>query len=602
MIENEPQSWYLQHLSHIENVLGSRMRKRRMLAWLRFASLVIAFTLLWILWSAGIAYALLAFALAMTAFLFIVAVDIKNSEKINHLNTLGGIVKNELSVLQHQFSRNDAGDQLKPANHDYAHDLDIFGKASLYQYCNRTRSEQGNQLMSNWLLAPATNQQIKERQESVRELTQMTEWRIELEAFGIENNLLTSTEKRITTWLQEKNSFVNNTAWKMLQVILPTSAVTTLILHITGTLTAQWFYAFVFLFLLLSLAISKKVMPQYHQLNKITREMATLSASTRHIEQASFKSSLLVSLKNEFGTGRDTASIAVKKLHAILDRLDIRLNPLVFLPLNTFLFWDLHQVLALEKWKQVHAQGIAKWFAALSQTEVLSSFGTLYFNNPGWVFPTLTDEDGIFISKDLGHPLITEGKRVVSSFTSTGLPRINLVTGSNMAGKSTFLRSVGVNVVLAMAGAPVCATEMKLSNLKIMSSMRVSDNLEESVSTFYAELKKLKLVIDAVNRKEKVILLLDEILRGTNSGDRHTGSSALIRQLIHHHAMGLVATHDLELAKLDIEFPRLLCNYHFDVQVANEELYFDYKLKEGVCRSMNASLLMRKIGIEIDKR
>ena len=176
---------------------------------------------------------------------------------------------------------------------------------------------------------------------------------------------------------------------------------------------------------------------------------------------------------------------------------------------------------------------------------------------------------------------------------------MNLITGSNMAGKSTFLRSVGVNIVLAMMGSSVVAKSLMLSPLKVLSSMRVSDNLEESTSTFYAELKKLKEVIDAVYNNEKVFLLLDEILRGTNSADRHTGSRALIKQLILHNAAGLIATHDLELTKLADEFPDNIHNYHFDVQMENDELYFDYKLKRGICHSMNASLLMKKIGIEI---
>ena len=168
-----------------------------------------------------------------------------------------------------------------------------------------------------------------------------------------------------------------------------------------------------------------------------------------------------------------------------------------------------------------------------------------------------------------------------------------------MAGKSTFLRATGVNIVLAMMGAPVCAKSIVLSPMRVISSMRVNDNLEESTSTFYAELKKLKLIIEAVNRNEKVFLLLDEILRGTNSLDRHTGSTALIRQLIRHNAVGMLATHDLQLAELANEYPDNIHNYHFDVQVSGEELFFDYKLKEGVCKSLNASILMKKIGIEV---
>jgi DNA mismatch repair ATPase MutS len=199
----------------------------------------------------------------------------------------------------------------------------------------------------------------------------------------------------------------------------------------------------------------------------------------------------------------------------------------------------------------------------------------------------------------LAHPLIDPARSVSNDFSTQGPAQITLVTGSNMAGKSTFLRSVGVNMVLAFMGAPVCAGSMRLSPFRIMSSMRIKDNLEESTSTFYAELKKLKSIIDAVNAHEPAFILLDEILRGTNSHDRQTGAIALVRQLIRQQAIGIIATHDLELAALEKEYPGSLHNYHFDVKVSGTEMYFDYLLKPGICRSMNASLLMQKIGIEV---
>ncbi|HRP18347.1 MAG TPA: DNA mismatch repair protein MutS, partial [Ginsengibacter sp.] len=200
----------------------------------------------------------------------------------------------------------------------------------------------------------------------------------------------------------------------------------------------------------------------------------------------------------------------------------------------------------------------------------------------------------------VGHPLITADKRVANNINIPSQGKIMLVTGSNMAGKSTYLRSVGVNCVLAFCGAPVCATEFQVSDVAIISSMRIEDNLQESTSTFYAELKKLKAIIDRVNQGERVFILLDEILRGTNSTDRHTGSKALIRQLIEKQSVAIIATHDLELAAMKDTYREHIDNYHFDVQVNGEELYFDYKLKEGICKSMNASILMKKIGIELD--
>jgi DNA mismatch repair ATPase MutS len=256
-------------------------------------------------------------------------------------------------------------------------------------------------------------------------------------------------------------------------------------------------------------------------------------------------------------------------------------------------------VLQLEKWKEENNKKIDHWFHTLAEFEALSSLGTLAFNHPGWTFPELNTEQPEFTAKELGHPLIDPKKSVVNSYSTIGKAQISIITGSNMAGKSTFLRSVGVNMVLACMGAPVNASHMKISPLKVMSSMRVKDNLEESTSTFYAELKKLKSIIDAVKRKEPVFILLDEILRGTNSHDRHTGSKALIRQLVHEEATGIIATHDLELASLENEFPASIHNFHFDVQIDGPELYFDYTLKKGICQSFNAAILMKKIGIEL---
>jgi DNA mismatch repair ATPase MutS len=341
------------------------------------------------------------------------------------------------------------------------------------------------------------------------------------------------------------------------------------------------------------------LMPLHQQLNQIAAQAETLSSSAAWIETANFTSPLLNELQQKFYTHQQKASVTILQLKKILNRLDYRFNPLVFIPLNAFLLWDLQQVLALEKWKQANRQSTNHWFHSLATAEALCSLGNLAANHPQWCFPQLSKEDAVLIAKDLGHPLLERHKRVTNDFSTTGKEQINLITGSNMGGKSTFLRSVGVNLVLAGMGAPVCASHFIFSPMKLMSSMRVSDNLEESTSTFYAELKKLKQMIEAVNNNENVYLLLDEILRGTNSNDRHAGSKALIQQLIRHKAAGMIATHDLELATLAETYPNNIHNYHFDVQVENDELYFDYKLKRGICRSMNASLLMKKIGIEL---
>jgi DNA mismatch repair ATPase MutS len=268
-------------------------------------------------------------------------------------------------------------------------------------------------------------------------------------------------------------------------------------------------------------------------------------------------------------------------------------------PLNLLLLWNLNQALDLEKWKKQYATDVENWFHTLGIFETLNSLAVIHFNNPGWCFPTLHEQHFFIESAELGHPLIHENKRVNNFIKMENRGELMLVTGSNMAGKSTYLRSIGINTVLAMAGAPVCAASFRISPVQLISSMRIADNLAESTSTFYAELKKLKTVIDEVNAEKKVFILLDEILRGTNSLDRHAGSEALIKQLIKHNAAGIIATHDLALADLKEQYPANILNYHFDVQVNQEELYFDYILKPGVCTSLNASILMKKIGIEL---
>lgn len=596
---DNPKEWLGHQLQTLQEDEKRWLKTRRWLGMLRLASLALAFLLLWYFWPQGVLPASAAFAMGIALFIYFVNRDLKNAARIRNTATLIRINQQELDILRHHYSFLPEGKEWQPEAHAYANDLDIFGHASLFQYCNRCQSEQGMRLFVSWLLEPAPHEMILSRQAAVKELATLPQWRQQLQAHGIREKVTVAAEQSIHNWLQQENRF-QHPSWKWLRVVMPAINLLSLGLHIAGIMSAGLFYPVLFLAFLVSLAISKRVMPVYQQLNRMAAQAATLAHSMQHIENEKFNSPLLRRVQGGFMDQKEKASGKVKRLITILDRMDYRLNPLVWIPMNTLLLWDLQQALELEKWKQQSRAGCLAWFASLATFESLASLANLAFNHPGWCFPVLSEEPGTFHATGLGHPLIAPEKRVVSEFESRGLPRISLITGSNMAGKSTFLRTVGVNIILAMAGGPVCAATLTVSNLRVISSMRVSDNLEESTSTFYAELKKLKYVIEAVNRKEPVILLLDEILRGTNSADRHTGSTALIRQLISQDAMALVATHDLQLAQLENDYPASIRNYHFDVQVDKEELFFDYRLKDGVCRSMNASLLMKKIGIMLE--
>ena len=579
--------------------LRKLQKRSSLIGWLRLLSMILFLVSIGFIWTKGLLIFIPIGILFITLFFFLLAKHLTTNDQIENLVRLIAINQTEINVLNHHFTDLPDGEKFKPEHHEYANDLDIFGRASMFQYINRCTSEQGNKLLAYWLLNPASTETILARQDAVRELSNQFAWRQQLQSCGVAKPFNTTTENEIDNWLEEPYQFTNKTYWHLLRFLLPAISIGLLILHATDIIGSNIFYPAILVMLITSLGISKLVTPSYTRLNKIAPELETLSDSVAWIEKTNFKSKLLNDLKNKYVGGHARSSQTIKALKKILDRADIRLNPLVFLPLNTFSFWDLQQVLILENWKKENKEHIDDWFHSLAEMESLSSLANLYFNNPGWTFPTVSEHHGTFIADSLGHPLIPKEKIVTNSFSTKSSEGLNLVTGSNMSGKSTFLRSVGVNIVLAMMGSAVYAKSLTVSNMKVISSMRVSDNLEENTSTFYAELKKLKEVIEAVYQKEKVFLLLDEILRGTNSADRHTGSKALIKQLIQHNAVGLIATHDLELAKLAKELPDKLHNYHFDVQVTGDELYFDYKLKKGICTSMNASLLMKKIGIEL---
>jgi hypothetical protein len=590
-----PAEFYNHKIETISTLLSGLYRRKRLFEWLRLTAFAAGLFFIWLSWSAAIYITLAVIFATIAVFLVLVSKDASNQEAIDHNENLVHINKQELLYLQHQYTHQKDGSQFLKDDHPYAADLDVFGRASIYQYINRTNSEQGNELLASWLSAPANPEQIIKRQNAVKDLSGNHNWRQELQAITHESPVTIHAETTIESWLKEQNSFIHRKYWQVLRYLVPLIAFSTLIAYIVDIITYPQFMLALVLFFLVAFSITRKVLPIYSRLNKIAGEVDTLAKSIRLIEGLRSADPLLIDLRS----GTSNASTSIHRLHKIFARFDYRLNPLVYIPLNTFMLWDLQQVLQLEKWKEDNTQDVGLWFRTLAAFEALSSLGTLTFNHPHWSFPELNTEEPEFTAVGLGHPLIDPNKSVVNSFSTVGKAKVSIITGSNMAGKSTFLRSVGVNLVLAGMGAPVYASALKVSPLKVMSSMRVKDNLEESTSTFYAELKKLKVIIDAVKRKDPVFILLDEILRGTNSHDRHAGSSALIKQLVQEKATGIIATHDLELASLEKELPDAIHNFHFDVQVNGPELYFDYTLKTGICQSFNASILMKKIGIEL---
>lgn len=601
MKEYSPKELYTEEKTKLEQELVVLKKKQSLFGWLRLGIILLTALLAFYFFSNLVFAGWIVVFSGITTFLIAVTVDANNNKKITHLKALISINEEELKALNETFVHRDDGGRFAPAVHAFANDLDLFGKSSIFQFINRCESEQGKVLLADNLLQPLLPGTVQKRHEAIKELGPQFIWRQKLQAFSLQTPVQLATETKTRRWIERSEQSFTHPSWKWIVPVYSLVATGTFVATIFGLIPGAVFSFIFLLYFIFSGSLSKRAMNAYTQLNGIVPEVETVYQLMQCIEKKDFQASLLNELQRSVKPGAEYASVEIGKLKDILNRLDLRLNILVFVFLNSLLLWDVRQMMALNNWRNRNRHTLAKWYELIAEFEVLNSLSTLYFNYPHWSFPRFSETHFTFNGEAVGHPLIPAKQRVTSSFTLEGVAKIALVTGSNMAGKSTFLRSLGVNVVLAQMGAPVCAGGLNLSPVQLLSSMRIADDLSENTSTFYAELKKLKTIIEAVNRHEPVFILLDEILRGTNSLDRHTGSKALIRQLIQQKAVAVIATHDVELAKLEEVYPSSIENYHFDVQVEGEELYFDYRLKHGVCTSLNASILMKKIGIEMNE-
>jgi ABC-type multidrug transport system fused ATPase/permease subunit len=590
---------YLQEKDKHEKERAKFKKRRSLLGWSRLAVIILTGVICFYSFSSSIFIGIIVIVTGISIFLIVVSLDLDNDRKIANLQLLIQINEQEIASLEGKFDSAFDGINFLPALHNYAMDLDVFGNHSLYQLVNRANTEQGRRLIANNFLAPLPVDEISNRHEAIKELSPIYQWRQQLQAYSLAASIKESTQTKIENWIQEEKIPFEKSIWQPLVILYSAISVTTAIFAIAGYISSSAFVGLFIFYLIISYSLGRRAGRVNVYLSGVVSEVSVIQQLIKWVEEKEFSSALLQELQNSVKENGKKAHLAIQQLRKILDRFDLRLNVLVHVFLNSFLLWDVRQLISLNKWKKANGSKISQWYQLIAQFEVLNSLSTVHFNYPDWAIPKFVSEHFTLESRDLGHPLIYSEHRVNSDFSLKGQSKVALITGSNMAGKSTFLRNLGVNIILAQMGAPVCATSFTLSPNKLMSSMRISDNLAESTSTFYAELKKLKTIIEAVNRNEQIFILLDEILRGTNSLDKHSGSEALIRQLIKQKAVAVLATHDVELSNLEKEFPGSLENYHFDVQVQGEELYFDYKLKQGVCTSLNASILMKKIGIEI---
>ena len=496
----------------------------------------------------------------------------------------GELAEGELLALDHSYTHFADGKAFGDAGHPYAVDLDIFGPHSLYQFLNRTVTAPGSRTLADHLTRPADHATATERKRAGQGLSREPDWCLEFRTLGHDLRDDPAHRRRLLEWV-DRPAVASGTDVRLLRWLAPLLAALGGWFCFTQT---PWQLG------LLSLV------PAFVMLRKYGDIAATEHAYTAQAGGILAAYGRLVAMAEERYPDRlRGAADALHELSYTVSQLDVRYNPFVFL-LEISGLWSLQWLYRLDRWRDEHREHLAEWIDALAEADALVSWATLRFNHPEWTDAELTDEP-VLEARELGHPLLHPRARVTNDIRIDTNGHIHLVTGSNMAGKSTWLRTVGINVVLARAGGPVCAAHLRTAALQIWTSMRTQDDLSMSTSSFYAELKRLKAIIEAVGKPgQEVFFLLDEILKGTNSRDRHTGSRALIRQLIREQGAGIIATHDLELAEMENETGSRVENYAMEVQTRDGELVFDYKLHRGVSRSFNATALMARMGIKID--
>lgn len=513
------------------------------------------------------------------------------------------INQQELAALDHHYEAFPDGGQFADSAHPYAGDLDVFGPFSFFQYMNRSATQSGSRKLAEWLKTPAAENEILARQEASRELAPLVDWRQTFQALGAHHENEGPGKQLLREWMKEPPLLLHAPFLRFLLYLLPP-------LTIGGLIFLSWEFNWKIGLLPLLLPAfflwktRDKVDKNHDLTSRATGFLSTYADLILHIEKKDFTSSCLKELQEPFSGQNPKASREIARLSYIINQLNVRYNIFSIL-LNLFGLWDLQWLYRLEKWRSRNGERLAGWFASLAGLDALNSLAALHYNHADWVFPEFSGETRL-TARSVGHPLIPATKRVCNDLEMPTEGHIKLITGSNMAGKSTFLRTIGLNIVLANTGAPVCARSFSAPRLQVFTSMRIQDDLHESASSFYAELKRLKRIIEAVEdhydrprQSLSVFFLLDEILKGTNSRDRHTGSRALIDQLIRSRGAGLIATHDLELGDMERNSKGAMENLCMEVEVKNDELIFDYKLKKGVSKSFNATNLMKRMGIKL---
>lgn len=534
-------------------------------------------------------------------FLRLMLIDKRLHNSIRITEKLCEINKIELNALNYEYLEFDAGNEYTDYDHDYSYDLDVFGPGSLFQYVNRTVTAKGRNLLAQWIMNNETdNNLLIQKQNAIKDLSTKTNLRQHFWATG-KQIPLDKDNNQISKLVSDKSSIFLKKIFAATLYTITSFTLLSLSLLMIGLIPYQIF-SFLFVLQLSIVAfLTGRINQEYKRIDKLSKTLSYYAQLASIIEKEEFESSILDEIKNNLSQGNLSASKQIAKLSSIAASFDARSNILATIFRNGLYMGDIWLMIRFLKWEKQNLPYYNTWIENISQLDAYNSLATYAYNNPDYTYPAFESTYFKLNAENIGHPLIPSTERVSNNFQVNKSGEMYVLTGANMSGKSTFLRTVGINMTLAMAGAPVCATVFTFTPVKLKLCVRAKDNLKKRESYFYAELIKIKRITDSLRNGQQIFVILDEILRGTNSKDKYLGTYALIENLTSKNVPGIVATHDLQISEMANEIPEKVKNICFEVTVDGEKLHFDYKLRNGVCQNLNALHLMRNMGIITQK-
>ncbi len=590
---SEPRVEYLRRIDERRSGSARHMQRFRNVGFIRLALIGIEIVLVWLVFEGLSAWWLL---LPAAVFMALGRVQAQINEARLRCERGATLYEQGLARLDDRWAGSGAtGERFIDAAHPYAEDLDLFGHGSLFDLLSTARTHVGEETLAHWLLSPAGADVVRARQDAVAELRPKLDLREDLALLG-DGVASRESARGLETWANDPKW--NISPWtRPIAVAIALFTVITLILWIAGYSGIPFVLALI-IRQVYSYRLRTDVERVISRVDWPGRNLALLSDVMRRLEHERYSSTRLVDLQAELNVAGAPPSRQIARLNRLVEILDSRRN-LIFAPFAAIFLWPLQCAISIEKWRQKSGPAVGRWLASVGELEALNSLAGYAYEHPRDPFPELVPSETCFEGVGLGHPLIPESRNVRTDLRLSNELRVLIVSGSNMSGKSTLLRTVGINTVLALAGAPVRAHSLRLSPLQVGASIRIQDSLQAGASRFYAEITRLRQIVELTKGQLAVLFLLDEILHGTNSHDRHIGAEKVVQGLVERGAVGLITTHDLALSRIADKLAPRAANVHFEDHLEAGQMSFDYLLRPGVVQRSNALELMRSVGLEV---